>query len=128
MLDDQTKHGVEDLLRAIRQDPSTHPVRELIQLAEGPAKVTVERSGGDAVVYIEPRPDPLFDALSPREYEVATLVAAGFTNAQIAATLFISLATVKDHVHSILRSTGLQSRSEVAARWYGRSRSAATHP
>ena len=128
MLDDQTKHDVQDLLRAIRNDPGEHPMRELIRLAEGPAKVTVERSGADAVVYVEPRPDPLFDVLSPREYEVATLVAAGFTNAQIASTLFISLGTVKDHVHSILSSTRLQSRSEVAARWYGHTRSGATHP
>ncbi len=50
---------------------------------------------------------------------MATLVAAGFTNAQIADTLFIGVATVKDHVHSILKKTELRSRSEVAACWYG---------
>lgn len=46
-------------------------------------------------------------------------MAAGLSNRQIADALFISLATVKDHVHAILTKTGLDSRSQVAAAWYG---------
>ena len=33
--------------------------------------------------------------------------------------LFISLATVKDHMHAILRKTGLSSRAQLIAAWYG---------
>lgn len=47
------------------------------------------------------------------------LVAAGFSNQQVGAALFISLATVKDHVHSALGKMGLRSRSQIIAAWYG---------
>lgn len=96
------------------------PMAELVQLAEQPVAVEVDRTGDEPVVFVSPRPDPRFDALSDREYEVATLVAAGFSNQQIADTLFIAMGTVKDHVHSILTKTELASRGEVAAAWYGR--------
>lgn len=57
------------------------------------------------------------DLLSPREKEVVELLAAGFPNKSIAARLFISLATVKDHVHNILVKSGLPSRYALAAKW-----------
>lgn len=55
--------------------------------------------------------------LSPREYEVAGLAAAGLSNKKIAERLFISLSTVKDHVHSVLTKSGLPSRGALAAQW-----------
>lgn len=64
-----------------------------------------------------PRTEPLFDALSPREREVAGLVAAGLRNRDIALALGIKVATVKDHVHRILHKSGLDSRAHVAAIW-----------
>lgn len=54
-------------------------------------------------------------ALSPREREVARLVAAGLPNKRIARELGIGLATVKDHVHHALARTGLPSRAALAA-------------
>ena len=120
MVDDATRDRVKKLLDAVRERPSEMPMSELVELAGGPVSVEVDRTGEEPVVFVSPRPDPRFDALSEREYEVATLVAAGFSNQQIADTLFISIATVKDHVHSILSKTDLASRSEVAAAWYGR--------
>lgn len=118
-MDDHTKHRVQQLIDAVRERPDELPMSEVIALAERNVSITVDREGPQPVVYVTPRPDPRFNALSGRELEVATLVAAGLTNAQIADTLFISVATVKDHVHSILSKTGLASRSEVAACWYG---------
>lgn len=53
--------------------------------------------------------------LTKREAEVAGLIAEGLSNAEIAERLFISIPTVKDHVHSILEKTGLKSRTRVAA-------------
>ena len=119
MVDDSTRARVRELLAALRQRPTEFPVAELLELAELPVEVQVDRSGQEPVVFVSPRPDPCFDALSEREHEVATLVAAGFSNRQISDALFISLATVKDHVHAILAKTGLESRSKVAAAWYG---------
>jgi predicted ATPase/DNA-binding CsgD family transcriptional regulator len=54
--------------------------------------------------------------LSPRELEVARLVADGASNSETAARLFISERTVESHVASILNKLGLSSRVQVA-RW-----------
>ncbi|MFN8526386.1 MAG: helix-turn-helix transcriptional regulator [Chloroflexota bacterium] len=60
--------------------------------------------------------DAMLDQLSPRERQVARLIARGLSNKLLARTLGISLHTVKDHVHNILSKTGLANRAEVAAR------------
>jgi len=53
--------------------------------------------------------------LSPREGEVCELVVAGRSNAEIAATLFISESTVKVHVKHIFEKLGVHTRAEAAA-------------
>jgi DNA-binding CsgD family transcriptional regulator len=52
--------------------------------------------------------------LTAREEEVAQLVAAGQTNAEIAATLYLSPRTVERHVGNILMKLGYRSRVEIA--------------
>ena len=52
--------------------------------------------------------------LTPRELEVATLVAEGLTNAEIAMRLSLAPGTVANHVASILRHFDLPSRVNVA--------------
>lgn len=54
-------------------------------------------------------------ALSPREREVAGLVAAGHSDREIAGVLFVSPRTASNHVGSILRKLGLASRHELTA-------------
>ncbi|MGH9224954.1 MAG: LuxR C-terminal-related transcriptional regulator, partial [Acidimicrobiales bacterium] len=58
-----------------------------------------------------PRPSPL----SPRENEVARLVAEGLTNRQIADRLVISERTAENHVQHILTKLGFGARSQIAA-------------
>jgi DNA-binding CsgD family transcriptional regulator len=53
--------------------------------------------------------------LSAREFEVARLVAAGHTNREIAARLFVSPKTVGAHVEHILTKLGVARRAEIAA-------------
>ena len=53
--------------------------------------------------------------LTEREREVLALVARGFTNKQIADTLFVSEKTARNHVSHILDKLGLSRRSEAAA-------------
>ena len=48
--------------------------------------------------------------LSPREGEVALLVAGGLSNKQVAHELGISDGTVKIHMHSIFQKLGAKSR------------------
>ena len=55
------------------------------------------------------------DSLTPREREVAGLLAEGLTNAGLADRLYISPRTAAVHVSNILSKLGMSSRSEVAA-------------
>jgi DNA-binding NarL/FixJ family response regulator len=53
--------------------------------------------------------------LTAREFEVLRLVAAGQSNPEIAAKLFISAKTASVHVSNILAKLGVTSRGEAAA-------------
>lgn len=53
----------------------------------------------------------LLSRLSPRRRAVAELMVQGASNKDIARSLDLSLGTVKDHVHDILRLLGLPSRA-----------------
>jgi len=56
------------------------------------------------------------DLLTRREREVASLVARGLTNRQIAQELVISERTVDKHVTNLLKKLNLRSREQVAVR------------
>ncbi len=53
--------------------------------------------------------------LSPREREVAQLVAQGRSNREIAETLIVGVRTIETHVSSILAKLELSSRRQIAA-------------
>jgi non-specific serine/threonine protein kinase len=53
--------------------------------------------------------------LTPREREVAALIAQGFSNREIAAKLVVSERTVDAHLQHILNKLGFHSRAQVAA-------------
>jgi DNA-binding NarL/FixJ family response regulator len=52
--------------------------------------------------------------LSPREHEVALAVGRGCSNAEIAAELHMSIATVKAHVSRLLENLDAANRVQVA--------------
>nr|WP_131101093.1 response regulator transcription factor [Streptomonospora litoralis] len=54
------------------------------------------------------------ESLSPREREVVQAVAEGHANAEIAARLYMSVATVKAHVSSILTKLDMDNRTQIA--------------
>lgn len=56
----------------------------------------------------------LLESLSEREREVVTLIARGLSNSEIGTTLFLSEATVKGYVSSVLTKIGAANRVQAA--------------
>lgn len=60
-------------------------------------------------------------SLSPRESQIARLIADGATNRLIASVLDISLWTVSTHIRRIFAKLGVNSRAEMVAHLFGAS-------
>ena len=73
----------------------------------GAAAVVIEPS-----VPAAPMPAPLPDDLTPREADVLHAIAAGQSNSEIAATLFISEVTVKSHINHLFAKIHARNRAE----------------
>ncbi len=85
------------------------PLGEEIGLLARSARLALG-AGRDGASSVPPRL-----GLTPREFEVLRLVAAGRSNPKIAAELFISAKTASVHVSNILAKLGVSSRGEAAA-------------
>jgi len=118
-------HTDEHIFAAIRAGALSYVLKDV-----GPdelADVVVKAAAGEAVLHPQVAarvvaelqgaksqgPNP-FRELSERELEVLGLIAAGMTNAEIAARLFISDKTVKSHVGNILAKLHLADRTQAA--------------
>jgi non-specific serine/threonine protein kinase len=130
-----------DPVRALRLAGAAAGVRERVGGAYPPATVqeldAIWRAGNDKLGALEAtryweqgrRLDPADAArlaagrraraaaapITPRQLEVARLVADGRTNAQIAAELHLSERTVENHVFNALRLLGLHNRVQLSA-------------
>ena len=99
----------------------TSPAEQILSAIE-----TVAKGGTvfapDVLDYIRTLAKPArnrgFTGLSPREREVAELVAKGLSNAEIAATLFLSNGTVRNHISVILEKMNLEHRTQIAVQYY----------
>jgi DNA-binding NarL/FixJ family response regulator len=59
------------------------------------------------------RPPPDLDRLTPREREVATLIASGLSNDEIADRLYMSPSTAKTHVARAMTKVGARDRAQL---------------
>jgi DNA-binding CsgD family transcriptional regulator len=57
-------------------------------------------------------------ALTPRELDITQALARGLTTSEIAATLFLSAHTVRDHIKSIFEKVSVNSRGELVAQLF----------
>ena len=58
-------------------------------------------------------------SLTPRERDVVSALARGGSTAEIAAELFLSPHTIRDHIKTVFEKFGVSSRNELVARLYG---------
>jgi DNA-binding CsgD family transcriptional regulator/tetratricopeptide (TPR) repeat protein len=91
--------------------PLLAQIRALAQRARIPLQAPPAASGETAPALGAPAPY----GLTGRELAVLRLLAAGRTNAQIGAELYISPTTARVHVSNILRKLGVTSRVQAAA-------------
>ncbi|MEO0973639.1 MAG: LuxR C-terminal-related transcriptional regulator [Pseudomonadota bacterium] len=73
--------------------------------------VTLNPSGGDA-------PALAWELLTPRQLEVARLVAKGARNCQVAECLGVSENTVVNHLSTVFGKLNIKSRTALAASWH----------
>jgi DNA-binding CsgD family transcriptional regulator len=65
--------------------------------------------------------------LTPQESQIAGLVAAGDTNREVAAKLFVSQATVEYHLRKVFKKLGVSSRTQLARQTALEARTAESH-
>ncbi|MDG5807627.1 response regulator transcription factor [Streptomyces ossamyceticus] len=100
---------VDAVRRVAAGDPVLSPAvtRQLMEHAAGGAPDTRRTTARSRAA-----------ALNDREREVAVAVGRGASNAEIAAELFMSVATVKTHVSRILAKLDLNNRVQIALLTY----------
>jgi DNA-binding NarL/FixJ family response regulator len=107
----------ERLRRARQRRAAREPLQAAIDVFEGAgarpwaarARDELRATGQQA----RPR-DVAREELTPHEHRVALLVAAGRTNPEVAAELYVTRKTVEHHLSQIYRKLGLRSRTELA--------------
>ena len=77
------------------------------------AKVVAEFSRMSGAKTADPQED-LVEPLSERELEILRVLATGASNREIAAALFITEGTVKNHITNILGKLGVRDRTQAA--------------
>jgi two-component system, NarL family, nitrate/nitrite response regulator NarL len=99
--------SAQDMILAIEQTSCG-------QFAAGPELTTVLIDGlANACRFGQPT--PVDGALTPRQQQILPLLEQGLSNKDIARLLGLELATIKNHVHSILARMQLTRRSQVAS-------------
>lgn len=125
-----TLNAEDQVLRALRagaggfllkDSPPAEIVRAIRLVASGEAMLSPAVTRQLIEHVAEPQPDDrmacataALESLSEREREVAVAVGQGKANAEIAAELHMSVATVKAHVSHILQKLDLTNRVQIA--------------
>jgi DNA-binding CsgD family transcriptional regulator len=105
------------LVRAGRHADATEPLQQALARAEAAGSEPLRARAADLLRTVRGRvvTDEPWRPLTVREFEVARLVAKGWTNHEIADELQLAPRTVNAHLEHILGKLGVGRRAEVAA-------------
>jgi DNA-binding CsgD family transcriptional regulator len=105
----------ERLRRAKRQRDARAQLGHALQGFEKTGAAIFAERTRDELALLGDRPRrPVGDALSPQELQVASLVAQGMRNREVAARLFLSPKTIETHLAHVFRKMRVKSRTELA--------------
>ena len=68
---------------------------------------------GNVLRILAPAPNPLLESLTPREHDIARLVAQGLANKEIAEQLFLSEGTVRNNIVVIMEKLVVTNRTQL---------------
>jgi DNA-binding NarL/FixJ family response regulator len=104
----------ERLVEAIQSVVDGDPMLSPSVTAQLIAQITAANPDVDRAGDRRSRAEALLDELTEREREVAVAIGQGWSNAEIAARLFMGVPTVKAHVSRVLTKLGADNRTQVA--------------
>ena len=111
------------LRRTNRRAAARSPLRRALDLADrGGMRLLADRARHELhAVGARPRRSAIsgIDSLTPAEYRVATLVAQGHSNPQIAEQLYITRRTVETHLTHVFQKLHLSTRADLTTRFAG---------
>ena len=76
--------------------------------------------GLEVLKKLSPQENPALESLTPRERDIARLVAQGLPNKDIAAQLFLSEGTVRNNLAVIMEKMGVENRTQLGISYYER--------
>jgi len=128
-----TVRGAPKIVRRLRELTPSSGVRLTVDIGRGVAEWEIEGARpivgvfeveGAAVRSIRlyagniPAGPELTDLLTPRERAIASMVATGMSNADVAKELVLSYKTIEFHLRNIFRKLGVTNRTQLASlRW-----------
>jgi DNA-binding NarL/FixJ family response regulator len=105
----------------VKDTPPTEIMRAIRLVAAGEAMLSptvtrklLDHMAADSAPAVSEHALELLASLTDREREVAVAVGQGTSNAEVAAELFMSIATVKAHVSRLLMKLGVDNRVQIA--------------
>ncbi|MCL2571410.1 MAG: response regulator transcription factor [Defluviitaleaceae bacterium] len=74
--------------------------------------------GADVLQKLTRKENPALETLTPRERDIARLIAQGQTNKEIAASLFLSEGTVRNNIVVIMEKLNVTNRTQLSMAYY----------
>jgi DNA-binding NarL/FixJ family response regulator len=100
----------------LKKTPSTNILQAISDAAAGGAPMTGEIARRVLAFFQAPKPKDEMAELSPREIDVLELLVDGRSYKAIAEQLFVSVHTVRFHLHNIYEKLHVSSRGEAVAK------------